>query len=229
LEEVIQIGKKKKKLKGYAKSEVRLIEIMENACSKTESQCNSFLEKYEDQIEEWYQTSSPQSLDNFYQWLCIDTAKVCCPQGTFGKNCRRCQYGDNERVCSDNGNCDGDGTRSGNGRCVCHTQYTGTNCSNCKSGYIKSIDENNQVICTDIDECRSNVFLSPCLLYKCNNTEGGYECYGEPFYRELPKMSTLAILLFTASIFTYKEMHGFALLSLTTASILIILFAKNLL
>lgn len=104
-------------------SETRLIEIMENACSRTESQvgrndlsrpifipqcfqCTTFLEKYEEPIEEWYQTSSPESLENFYQWLCIDTAKVCCPEGTFGKNCRRCQYGDNGRVCSGNGVCD---------------------------------------------------------------------------------------------------------------------------
>jgi hypothetical protein len=52
---------------------------------------------------------------------------------------------------------------------------------------------------------------------------------GEPFYHELPKMSTLAVLLLTTSMFLYKEMYGLATLSLTTASILIILFAKNLL
>ncbi|CAF3396759.1 unnamed protein product [Rotaria sp. Silwood1] len=194
-----------KKLKGYAKSETRLIEILESSCSKTESQCSTFLEKYEDQIEEWYQTSSPDLIDNFYEWLCIDTAKVCCPEGTFGKNCRRCHYGDNKLVCSGNGNCDGDGTRSGNGRCICNTKYSGTNCSNCQSGYTKSVDENDQVICSDIDECRSNLFLSPCIFYKCNNTDGGYECYGEPFFRQLPKMSTLAVLLLTCSILMYKE------------------------
>ncbi|CAF5068329.1 unnamed protein product, partial [Rotaria sp. Silwood1] len=110
--------------------------------------CSTFLEKYEDQIEEWYQTSSPDLIDNFYEWLCIDTAKVCCPEGTFGKNCRRCHYGDNKLVCSGNGNCNGDGTRSGNGRCICNTKYSGTNCSNCQSGYTKSVDENDQVICS---------------------------------------------------------------------------------
>jgi hypothetical protein len=50
--------------------------------------------------------STTESLEDFYQWLCIDTAKVCCPKGTFGKNCRRCQYGDNGVVCSGNGDCD---------------------------------------------------------------------------------------------------------------------------
>jgi len=52
---------------------------------------------------------------------------------------------------------------------------------------------------------------------------------GQPFYHELPKMSTLAALLLTASIFMYKEMYGLASLTCTAASILIILFAKNLL
>ena len=68
-------------------------------------QCTTFREKYEDDIEEWYQNNGPESLDNFYSWLCIDTAKVCCPEGTFGKNCRRCHYGDNGRICSGNGVC----------------------------------------------------------------------------------------------------------------------------
>lgn len=68
-------------------------------------QCTTFREKYEDDIEEWYQNNGPESLDHFYSWLCIDTAKVCCPEGTFGKNCRRCHYGDNGRICSGNGVC----------------------------------------------------------------------------------------------------------------------------
>jgi hypothetical protein len=51
---------------------------------------------------------------------------------------------------------------------------------------------------------------------------------GEPFYRDLPKMSTLAVLLFTASIFLFKEMFGSATLTLMITIVLIILFAKNL-
>ena len=106
-------------------SETRFIEIMETACSKSESQvkrhvlplehctigsvriqCSTFLEKYEDLIEEWYQTSLLETIDTFTKWLCVDTAKVCCPQGTFGKNCRRCHHGDNGLLCSGNGVCD---------------------------------------------------------------------------------------------------------------------------
>jgi hypothetical protein len=30
----------------------------------------------------------------------------------------------------------------------------------------------------DVDECQASVFFSPCGLYKCNNTEGRFECYG---------------------------------------------------
>ncbi|CAF0956634.1 unnamed protein product [Adineta steineri] len=218
-----------KKLKGYAKSETRLIEIMENSCPKTESQCSTFLEKYEDEIEEWYRTSSSTEIDKFFQWLCIDTAKVCCPDGTFGKNCRRCQYGDNGRVCSGNGNCEGDGKRSGNGRCICETKYSGTNCSNCQSGYKKIITHNKDVICSDINECHSNFFLSPCVLRKCNNTEGAYECYGEPFYQELSKMTTLAVLLITISIFMYKEMYNLATLTCVITSVILVLFVHHIL
>jgi hypothetical protein len=52
---------------------------------------------------------------------------------------------------------------------------------------------------------------------------------GEPFYRELPKISTLTVLVLTGSIFMFKEMHGLASLTYIMASILIILFAKNIL
>jgi len=218
-----------RKLKGYAKSETRLIEIMENTCGKTDSKCSTFLEKYEDIIEDWYQNSSPLTLDQFDQWFCIDTAKVCCPEGTFGKNCRRCQYGDNGRICSGNGHCDGDGKRSGNGRCICNTKYLGTNCSRCQTGYTKSIDENNNAICSDIDECQSNGFLSsPCLLYKCNNTEGAYECYGEPFYREVPKVTALFVIVLTMIYLINTNMYGLATLVFTIGCVLMVLFVKHL-
>jgi hypothetical protein len=73
------------------------------------------------------------------------------------------------------------------------------------------------------------MFLSPCLLYKCNNTEGAYECYGEPFFRDPSKISALVVLLVTASILAYKEMYGLTSLTLMLASTLIVLFAKNIL
>ncbi|CAF1073162.1 unnamed protein product [Adineta ricciae] len=218
-----------KKLKGYAKSETRFIEIMEIACSKSESQCSTFLEKYEDLIEEWYRTSLLETIDTFTKWLCIDTAKVCCPQGTFGKNCRRCHHGDNGLLCSGNGLCDGDGKRSGNGRCLCNTKYSGTNCSNCQSGYTKSVDANNQIVCTDIDECRTNFFFPPCGFYKCNNTDGRFECYGEPFYLQSSKMSLIIVLFITTSILMYKDMQNLALLTCILTAVLVFAFSRNIL
>ena len=159
----------------------------------------------------------------------------------------------------------GDGKRSGNGRCVCQTKYTGTNCSRCQTGYTESVDENGEVICSgianlrridddrtfcprsiDIDECQKNVVLSPCLLYKCNNTEGGYECYGkfnviedqlarhrhrvlgEPFYRDVPKLSALAIVFLTGLFLIHNQMYGLAALVSTAGCILIVLFVKHL-
>lgn len=216
-----------RKLKEYGKSETRLIEIVEKICKISDTQCTSFIEKNEEEIEEWWKSGSSESIDDFYRWLCIDRLQLCCPKGTFGKNCRQCQRGDNGQVCSGDGECDGDGTRTGNGRCLCGDQFSGTNCSNCRSGYEKSIDENKQVICSDVDECQSNLFLSPCLLYKCNNTIGSYECYGEPFYRDTPKISTLVVLLITSCILSYKDMYYLASISLLSTSVLIVLFAKN--
>jgi hypothetical protein len=42
-------------------------------------------------------------------------------------------------------------------------------------------------------------------------------------------MSALVILMLTAGVLAYKEMYGLVSLTLTTATILIVLFAKNLL
>jgi len=64
------------------------------------------MEEHEAKIEDWWETGSLDTIDNFYQWLCIDQLKLCCPQGTFGKNCRQCQRGDNGQICSGNGECD---------------------------------------------------------------------------------------------------------------------------
>ena len=52
---------------------------------------------------------------------------------------------------------------------------------------------------------------------------------GETFYQQVPKTSTLAVLILTGCIFAYKEMYGFASIAWTTSSVLLILFAKNLL
>ena len=43
----------KKNLK-YKTSELRLIEILENACSKDNFQCTKLLEEHEETIEDWY-------------------------------------------------------------------------------------------------------------------------------------------------------------------------------
>ena len=43
----------KRKLK-YKTSELRLVEVIEAACSKEGFQCNKILEEYEEDIEHWY-------------------------------------------------------------------------------------------------------------------------------------------------------------------------------
>ena len=43
-----------KNLGKYSKSETRLLEVLEGACTKDDFQCNKVLEEREETIEKWY-------------------------------------------------------------------------------------------------------------------------------------------------------------------------------
>lgn len=132
------------KLRSYKTSEIRLVEIQDSLCKDTnnaEDQCHRLSEDVETDIEEWwfnYQTEYP----DLFNWLCIETKKVCCPINHYGVKCLPCTN------CNGNGICKGNGTRKGNGKCLCDTGYTGDTCDNCDNGYYVSFKDNEKLLCS---------------------------------------------------------------------------------
>ncbi|KRX23625.1 ATP-dependent RNA helicase SUPV3L1, mitochondrial [Trichinella nelsoni] len=101
----------------YSTSETRFIEIMELICSKKskdvkeeskiknlESKCHAMAEEHEETLETWYYHNQKKYPDLF-DWFCIKTVKVCCPDNTFGASCAPCP-GDPKRPCFGNGICE---------------------------------------------------------------------------------------------------------------------------
>uniref|UniRef100_A0A158R4S4 Cysteine-rich with EGF-like domain protein 2 n=1 Tax=Syphacia muris TaxID=451379 RepID=A0A158R4S4_9BILA len=160
-----------RKLGKFAKSETRLVEVLEHLCklsnledtkeyagvkdlefkAKIYFYCTTFClklaEENEETLENWYfhkQSSDP----DLFHWLCFEKIKVCCRSGHYGKDCKTCPGMDNGlTACSGHGICDGDGTRSGTGKCKCDAGYVGLMCSNCDSNYFPAIKTKNVLQC----------------------------------------------------------------------------------
>ncbi|XP_053609199.1 cysteine-rich with EGF-like domain protein 2 [Plodia interpunctella] len=191
------------KLKSYAHSEIRLVEVQEGLCSevkKHQDDCYTLAEESEQVLEKWWFSEGPSSAD-LYTWLCIETLQYCCPKNHYGEFCLPCLYGRNNYVCSGHGTCNGDGTRKGDGKCECKKGYDGTSCEECAKNYYHSentcnlchkacnectdegADKCNECkpgwslqsgTCIDIDECIITNLCKPDQY--CLNKEGSYIC-----------------------------------------------------
>jgi hypothetical protein len=78
-------------------------------------QCYTTLEAAEENLENWYfhkQTSDP----DLRTWLCIDTMRLCCAAGHYGKECSACPTTEGAGVCSGHGKCN----VSAGGKCTPH-------------------------------------------------------------------------------------------------------------
>ncbi|XP_066283956.1 protein disulfide isomerase Creld2-like [Branchiostoma lanceolatum] len=137
-------------LKEYRRSEVRLLEIIEQLCTKDNHACHALVEEHEELLEEWWRKDeSPHT--NLYKWLCIDHVKACCPNNTWGPSCRDCPVG-REKVCSGRGKCDGDGTREGTGACSCDKGYQGALCEQCTVDHYEEYKNTTHVSCKECNE-----------------------------------------------------------------------------
>ncbi|XP_014253772.1 cysteine-rich with EGF-like domain protein 2-B [Cimex lectularius] len=155
------------KLGNYAHSEVRLMEVLEHLCSdvvKGQSQCYRLVEEWEEAIEKWWFNKKPGIL---HDWLCINETKSCCPVDHFGLQCTPCPgYPD---VCTNNGKCNGSGTREGNGKCICSCRYTGANCDKCADNFYEDRSDN-YLFCLECDKaCKGCTGARRENCIECNN------------------------------------------------------------
>lgn len=121
-------------LRSYADSEIRLVEIQEDLCNELttgKAQCLKIAEDSEGDIEDWWFNHRNKNV-RLQDYLCINKLKFCCPEQKFGPTCQPCPSDCNER-----GSCDGSGTRSGSGACICQPGYSGKECDECDSDYYK--------------------------------------------------------------------------------------------
>lgn len=126
------------RLGSYARSETRLLEILETVCkdSSKDSACHAMVEEYEEEIENfWFKKQN--ELSGLENHLCINIAKVCCLGGKYGKECKDCPGG-SSNPCFGRGDCKGNGTRGGTGKCDCKPEYTGDLCDECSDGYYNA-------------------------------------------------------------------------------------------
>ncbi|XP_013404877.1 cysteine-rich with EGF-like domain protein 2 isoform X2 [Lingula anatina] len=153
-----------KSLGSYVTSETRFLEIIEGLCrtSSKESRCHSMVEHGEELLESWwfedfsknFKSRPPEEID-LLEWFCIKNIKVCCPKNTYGPKCEACTGG-TETPCTGNGDCDGEGTRSGTGKCKCHGGYQGDLCDACKDGHYEAEKNETHITCLEChDSCQS--------------------------------------------------------------------------
>jgi hypothetical protein len=136
---------------GYAKSEVRFVEIQERLCKdldRGEIQCHDNHHHWEEHLEEWW-SGEPEERAPLKEWLCVDKLKACCPEDHYGPDCTQCDLNDAKgRMCSGNGKCKGSGTRKGNGKCACDTGYGADLCDKCDAGFYNSYKDDEKYLCS---------------------------------------------------------------------------------
>lgn len=115
--------------------------------------CRHFYFTHLDTIRKWKNLNSKLS---FFDFVCIKELKFCCPRNSYGPKCSKCVQ------CNVNEHCHGEGTRQGNGSCVCEEGHFGPSCSSCHKGYYPEklgIEQKNGV---KSDSIVRKVLCKPC-------------------------------------------------------------------
>eukprot|EP00730_Choanoeca_flexa_P000402 TRINITY_DN10185_c0_g1_i3.p1 TRINITY_DN10185_c0_g1~~TRINITY_DN10185_c0_g1_i3.p1 ORF type:complete len:371 (+),score=24.22 TRINITY_DN10185_c0_g1_i3:30-1115(+) len=162
-----------KSLGSWQKSETRLSEILDQACSSKDYTCHSLLEEGEEFLEDWWKSRDVKDDSDVESLLrssfCVDQLKVCCAKGYYGKNCKACPGGA-DHPCNGAGDCQGSGRRDGSGKCKCNIGYKGKSCNKCKAGFYKDTETK---ACLSCDPACSNC-TGPAAT-DCLQCADGYE------------------------------------------------------
>ncbi|XP_064633070.1 cysteine-rich with EGF-like domain protein 2 isoform X2 [Lineus longissimus] len=183
-------------------SETRFVDIQEKLCddiseekkskkdkAKSYTQCHAMVEEHEEDLESWWFNDFKKGTEKFlYDHLCLEKMKVCCENGTYGADCSPCPGG-KDKPCNAHGDCDGISTRGGTGRCLCHAEYAGDQCTECREGYYEKEKNDTYLECADCHvSCKNCTAGGPRDCITCregyNQTEEGCidfdECSVQP-------------------------------------------------
>lgn len=125
---------------GQLSDRLDLDKIKKLVCKELErdherERCRDFYFNQQASVLKWKSTIEAAARNkppvSFKDFVCIRELKLCCPAQSFGPNCSKCPR------CSPNELCHGEGTRSGNGSCLCKPGHTGDGCNNCLPGFFK--------------------------------------------------------------------------------------------
>lgn len=133
---------------GQVNERVDLDKIKKAVCKdivsdRDRESCRSFFYTNLKTIEKWKQNSQKAS---FFDFVCIKELKYCCPRNSFGPRCTKCS------ACERNEHCHGEGTRFGNGTCVCDKGYKGQKCASCERGYHPVIAKKDKTLSSETDD-----------------------------------------------------------------------------
>lgn len=140
--------------------EARLVEILESVCKGKDEKCFAFLSDHEETIEDWWAELADGDVAGLETFLCVESSKVCCAAGAWGSGCAKCPGG--KTLCNGHGSCNGDGLRTGSGKCTCDDGWSGKKCNKCKNGFYLAATPSPA---EDVQSCR-----------KCHESCSG--CFG---------------------------------------------------